>query len=60
MDDAQAAGMRAEKCALLIIEGIRNRKDEINVGNKKERLALWLRRIFPGLFSKIIAKQKIE
>jgi short-subunit dehydrogenase len=60
MDAAQARGMSAEKCAAIILEGIKNKKNEINVGNRKERLAVWLRRIYPSLFSKVIAKQKVE
>lgn len=59
MDDAQANGMPAEKCALKIIRGIENNKNELLIGGK-ETLGVYIKRFFPGLFAKIIRKAKVR
>ncbi len=60
MDPSLSGATPAESCAEQILKGIRSGKEEICVGNGKEKQALWMKRIFPALFSKMIAKQKIE
>lgn len=59
MDKSQAEGMDANACAKKIIVGIENNKQEIFIGGK-EMNALWVKRFFPGLFSKLIRKIKPE
>lgn len=59
MDNAIAKGMPAEECAERILKGAIRGEDEINVGGKEIR-AVWIKRFFPRLFSKLIRKQKVE
>ncbi|MBN7816079.1 SDR family oxidoreductase [Algoriphagus pacificus] len=59
MDDAQANGMSAEKCATKIYQGIKSKKEEIYIGGK-EVMAIYLKRFFPGIFSKILLKAKVR
>jgi short-subunit dehydrogenase len=59
MDDAIAAGIPSEQCADRILKGIFRGEEEIFVGGKEIR-AVWIKRFFPKLFSKLIRKQKAE
>jgi short-subunit dehydrogenase len=58
-DEATEKGISAESCAAQIIHAIRKGKEEIFVGGKELR-AVWVKRLFPNLFSKLIRKQKPE
>jgi dehydrogenase/reductase SDR family protein 7B len=60
MDAAQANGMTADNCASEILKGIRNGKEELIIGSAKEHFAILMKRLFPGLFSIMIRKQKAE
>jgi short-subunit dehydrogenase len=57
MDHNQETGMTAEKCAEIIQKAESKRKKSILVGNKEIK-AVYLKRFFPKLFWKVIAKQK--
>ncbi|AFL86051.1 short-chain dehydrogenase of unknown substrate specificity [Belliella baltica DSM 15883] len=59
MDDAQNKGMSPESCAKAIRKGIEKHKEEILVGGK-ETYAVYLKRFFPSLFSKLIRKAKVR
>ena len=59
MDESQKNGISAEVCAQQILKGIKNNKEEIFIGGRELR-AIWVKRIFPTLFSKMIKKQKPE
>lgn len=59
MDESTEQGLSAEECAKQILRAIEAGKEEIFVGGK-ELNAVWLKRLFPGLFSKMIRKQKPE
>lgn len=59
MDESQAMGVSSEKCAELILKGIENNRFEIFIGGKELR-AVWVKRFFPDLFTKLIRKQKPE
>jgi short-subunit dehydrogenase len=59
MDDTIAAGMPADICAERILKGVIRGEEEIFVGGKEIR-AVWIKRFFPSLFSKLIRKQKAE
>ena len=58
MDDAQAKGMTAERCAQQIIRAIDRGKDEVYIGGQ-EVLAVYVKRFFPGIFSRILRKAKV-
>lgn len=57
MDHNQETGMPAEECAKIIQEAEQKRKKSVLVGNKEIK-AVYLKRYFPKLFWKVIAKQK--
>ncbi len=59
MDQSQEEGMPALECARIIVNAMKNNKEEILVGNKEIK-AVWIKRHFPGLFGRIIRKQKRE
>lgn len=56
MDHNQATGMPVEECVRQIIRAVENRKKEVLIGNKEIK-AVTLKRFFPNLFWRIIAKQ---
>lgn len=59
MDEAQANGMSPEDCATEIFSAITRKKEEVYIGGK-ETLAVYLKRLFPSVFSKIIRKAKVR
>ncbi len=58
MDDAQANGMEASVCAKKMLQAIRKEKEEVYIGGK-EVYGVWLKRLFPSLFSKLMRKAKV-
>lgn len=56
MDHNQATGMPVEECVINLLHAVKKRKKEVLIGNKEIK-AVTLKRFFPGLFWKIIAKQ---
>lgn len=58
MDDAQEHGMAPEECARQIVRAIEAGKREVLVAGK-ERFAVIVKRLFPGLFARIIRKAKV-
>ncbi len=59
MDNAQENGMHPDKCALKIIRAIVKEKQEVYIGGK-ETLAVYLKRWFPSIFSKLIRKAAVR
>lgn len=59
MDESQKNGVSADFCAKEILKGIKKNKEELYIGGKELR-AVWVKRIFPKLFSKLIRRQKAE
>jgi dehydrogenase/reductase SDR family member 7B len=59
MDDAQEKGISAETCALEIFNAIRKGKEEVLIGGS-EKYAVYLKRFFPFLFSRILRKAKVR
>jgi short-subunit dehydrogenase len=59
MDESTEQGLSAEECAKQILNAINTNKEEVLIGGK-ELKAVWLKRFFPKLFSKMIRKQKPE
>lgn len=58
MDDAQANGMSAEACAKQIVTAVKLKKEEVYIGGKETK-AIFLKRFFPGYFSKKIRLTKV-
>ena len=58
-DRAQAEGMSVEYCARAIRAAIENDKPEIWLGGR-EKLAVYVKRFFPGLFRKILRKARVR
>lgn len=59
MDANQQQGMSAATCSIQILKGVEKGKEELFIGGKELR-AIWIKRFFPRLFSKLIKKQKAE
>lgn len=59
MDESMEKGLPVDQCAIEILAGIRSGKEELLVGGK-ELKSVWVKRIFPKLFSKLIRKQTPE
>lgn len=59
MDEAQDKGMSPEQCAIEMYDAILSKKEEVYIGGK-ETLAVYLKRFFPGIFSKILQKAKVR
>ncbi len=57
MDEAQEKGMAPEVCASKMIRALNKGKEEVYIGGK-EVLAIYIKRFFPTLFSKMILKVK--
>lgn len=57
MDHNQATGMAVEECVKQLLTATVKKKKEVLIGNKEIK-AVTLKRFFPGLFWKIIKKQK--
>jgi short-subunit dehydrogenase len=60
MDAATAAGLTAEEAAKQIIAAIRSDKEEVVIGQFKEKLGVWMKRHFPSVFSVMIRKMAVR
>ncbi len=58
LDDAQANGMSPEKFSKKALHAIRKEKNEVYIGGK-ERFGVYIKRFFPKLLNKIVAKVKV-
>lgn len=58
MDDATGKGISAEQCAYKMAKAIAKGKAEVYIG-KKEILAIYLKRYFPGILRRIIRKAAV-
>ncbi|MFD2203379.1 SDR family oxidoreductase [Shivajiella indica] len=59
MDDAQEKGISSDVCALEIFKAVNKKKEEVLIGGK-EKYAVYLKRFFPALFSRILRKAKVR
>lgn len=57
MDSGIAKGMTAERCAGKILKGVARHKQEFYVGGW-DRYTVYLKRFFPGLFARMIARTR--
>lgn len=60
MDTATANGLTADECATQIVSAIKSGKEEITVAKFKERFAVFAKRFFPGVFSKMIKRMAVR
>ena len=59
MDEGQIKGVPAEVCAERILKGALRGEEEVYIGGREVK-ALWIKRLSPGLFSRLIRRQKPE
>lgn len=59
MDEGQANGIASETCARKIIAAIRKEREEVYIGGPKEIFGIYMKRLFPGIFSKLITRMKV-
>ncbi|HET6993293.1 MAG TPA: SDR family oxidoreductase [Bacteroidia bacterium] len=59
MDKSQEEGMPAAECAEIILNAMKNNKEEILIGGREIK-AVWLKRHFPKWFGRVIRKQVKE
>jgi dehydrogenase/reductase SDR family protein 7 len=55
-DRSIAGGMDVDRCAAVILKGLKKGKPEIPVGDGFEMNALWAKRLFPGVVFRITAR----
>src|SRR6267154_4364345 len=60
MDKTTEHGLSPRLCAEKIIEAIQKKKEEVYIGGTKEVFGVYLKRIFPTLFSKVVRKMKVR
>ncbi len=59
MDDGQANGMPAEKCARLIVKAIEKNRNEVYIGGLKEKAGIYLKRFWPNAAARAVRKLKV-
>ena len=59
MDEATAKGIHPDRFAKLMLKAIKSKKEEAYIGGAKERLAVYAKRFYPKLVSKLIRKWKV-
>ena len=52
-------GMDADECARQIIRAMERAKEEVYISGFREKLAIYIKRFYPALFSRIIRKAKV-
>lgn len=60
MDAMLAAGLDPDICAARILDAVTAGRDEVYVGGRREAAALALKRFFPGLFARTIARARVR
>ena len=60
MDPTTARGLTPDAFAKRMVRAIEKKKEEVHIGGSKEIFAIYLKRFFPGLFSRIIRKAKVR
>ncbi|NVJ70941.1 MAG: SDR family oxidoreductase [Alphaproteobacteria bacterium] len=56
VDQNIAGGMDVAECAGIIMKGFKKGKKEIAMGGRREMMALWLKRFFPNMLFRTMAK----
>lgn len=60
MDKTTEHGLSSAYCAKKVIEAIEKKKEEVYIGGTKEVFAVYTKRFFPMLFSRIVRKAKVR
>jgi short-subunit dehydrogenase len=60
MDRTTGEGLSPDYCAKKIVQAIKKKKEEVYIGGLKEVSAVYLKRLFSGLFSKIVRKAVVR
>ncbi|MFH0911077.1 MAG: SDR family oxidoreductase [Planctomycetota bacterium] len=55
MDRGQARGMDPDRCARAMIRAVQKGREEVVIGGLLERGAVWLKRLAPGVLSRLLA-----
>lgn len=58
-DETTAGGMTSDTCAKAIVRALEKKKEEVYITGFKEKGAIYLKRWWPTLFSKMIRKAKV-
>lgn len=59
MDTATKKGIKPERFAKLMIQAILHKKEEVYIAGAKEKLGVFVKRLSPKLFSKMIRKMSV-
>jgi short-subunit dehydrogenase len=57
VDPEVAGGMPAEECARQVLRGVAQEKEEILIGAPREKMLIYLKRLSPGLLTKMIERR---
>jgi short-subunit dehydrogenase len=60
MDPSTSRGMDANLFAKKMVRAIEKKKEEVYIGGSKEVFAIYLKRFWPGLFSRIVRKANVR
>lgn len=60
MDRLIGTGMLPEECARQILEAVRRGKFEVVIGKPRYKIAVWLKRLAPGLYYRVLANTKVD
>lgn len=60
MDRLIGTGMAPEECARQILDAVRRGKFEAVIGKPRYKIAVWLKRISPGLYYRVLANTKVD
>lgn len=59
MDSATKNGINPDRFAKLMLKAIKKKREEVYIGGSKERLAVYMKRFFPKILSKMIRKLSV-
>ena len=59
MDAATANGIEPERFAKIMLKAIEQRKEEVYISGAKEKLGVYIKRLFPKIFSMMIKKMSV-
>jgi short-subunit dehydrogenase len=60
MDRLIGTGMSPDECARQILEAVRRKKFEVVIGKPRYKVAVWLKRLAPSLYYRVLANTKVD
>lgn len=60
MDKTTEKGLAPDVFAKKMLKAIQNKKEEVYIGGGKERMAVYLKRFLPSIFSRVVRKAKVR